>query len=213
MKVRPPLAARRPRPKTRRRVASGVPRRQAAPGRSRWKWAGLLAAVIVGLAMLTRSCGEEAPPPPPPPLAAGGPKGGPAPPEPRPPPLPKPPPAKPPKPPDDWAPERKLLRDAIASRSGDLAACALPPGSPSRLLTRIRVARAGAVRGVVFANADPLPRGLSECLRGRMLAWSFADLALKADVEVLVTFDLGRGSPKAEPGEPGEPKLPGAQAP
>ena len=196
LKVRPPPAARRPRPKTRRRAPSGVPRRQAAPGRSRWRWAGLLAAVIIGLAMLIRSCGEEVPPPPPP-LAAGGPR-EPTSPEPRLPPPPRPappPPSKPQKPPDEWAPERKLLRDAIASRSGDLAACALPPGSPSRLLTRIRVAKAGAVRGVVFANAEPLPRGLSECLRGRMLAWSFAELGLKADVEVLVTFDLGRGPP------------------
>ena len=102
-----------------------------------------------------------------------------------------PPPPKVAKPVDEWAPQRKLLRDAIASRSGDLAACALPPGSPSRLLTRIRVIKAGAVRGVVFANADPLPRGLPDCLRGKIQAWNFADLKLQADVEVLVTFDLG----------------------
>lgn len=184
MKLRPPLAARRPRPKARRRTSS-VPRRPPAPGRSRWRWAGLLVAVAIGLTMLFRSCAEV--PPPPPPLVAT-----PAPPAHRPPPPPpKPAPPAPAKPPDEWAPQRKLLRDAIAARSGDLAACALPPGSPSKLLTRIRVIRGGAVRGVVFANADPLPRGLPECLRGRMVAWTFADLDLKADVEVLVTFDLG----------------------
>jgi hypothetical protein len=152
--------------------------------------------VAIALALLSRACAQEPPPPPPPPpkVAAPGP------PAPRLPPPPKPAPPPPAKPPDEWAPQRKLLRDAIAARSGDLAACALPPGSPSKLLTRIRVARGGAVRGVVFANADPLPRGLPECLRGRMLAWTFADLDLKADVEVLVTFDLGpRGRPLPAP--------------
>lgn len=185
MTPRPPAAARRV-----RRVRARV-----QPGRSRWQWVALLVAVAIGLTMLTRSCEEAPPPPPPPPLAA------------TPPPVPEervakppPPPApKPQKPPDEWAPQRKLLRDAIAARSGDLAACALPPGSPSRLLTRIRVIKSGTVRGVVFANADPLPRGLPDCLRGRIQAWSFADLKLQADVEVMVTFNLGSKAGPAPP--------------
>jgi len=155
-----------------------------------WRWAGLALAIAVGLTMLCRSCAESQPPPPPPPrpVAAAPPVEKPAPPA---KPVPPPPPPPKPKAPDQWAPQRKLLRDAIVARSGDLAACSLPPGSPARLLTRLRVAKAGVVRGVVFANADPLPRGLPECLRGRMQAWSFADLQLQADVEVMVTFNLG----------------------
>lgn len=196
MTLRPPLAAKRVRPralKVRGRRPSSPPRPRrpaAAPGRARWQWAGLLLAIAIGLTMLLRSCGEDVPPPPPPRPAAAAPPAPPAPREPNPRPAPPPPP-KVAKPVDEWAPQRKLLRDAIASRSGDLAACALPPGSPSRLLTRIRVIKAGAVRGVVFANADPLPRGLPDCLRGKIQAWNFADLKLQADVEVLVTFDLG----------------------
>lgn len=196
MTLRPPAPARPMRVRRGRRVS----RRAAAvqpPGRSRWQWAALLLAVAVGLAMLARSC-AEAPPPPPPPPPAVGPPPPPAPKEaaaPKPPPPPAP---KPQKPPDEWAPQRKLLRDAIASRSGDLAKCALPPGSPARLLTRIRVIKAGTVRGVAFTNADPLPRGLPDCLRGRIQAWSFADLKLQADVEVMVTFDLGP-QPQAPP--------------
>jgi len=200
---RPPLAAkrvrvRRPgvRPKVRGRRPTAPPKRGAAPpSRARWRWAGLLLAVAIGLAMFLRSCAEEVPPPPP--ISAGPPA----------PPLPKEPVTRPPPPPppkvvkplDEWAPQRKLLRDAIAARSGDLAACSLPPGSPSRLLTRIRVIKAGAVRGVVFANADPLPRGLPDCLRGKIQAWSFAELKLQADVEVLVTFDLGPHPGAARP--------------
>lgn len=189
MTLRPPLAAKRVRvrPKVRGRRLTAPPRRAAAsPSRARWQWAGLLLAIAAGLAMLLRSCAGEVPPPP----VAAAPPAPPAPREPHPKPAPPPPP-KVPKPVDEWAPQRKLLRDAIAARSGDLAACALPPGSPSRLLTRIRVIKSGAVRGVVFANADPLPRGLPDCLRGRIQAWNFADLKLQADVEVLVTFDLG----------------------
>jgi hypothetical protein len=178
--LRPPAVARPARVRT---------RAKARPGRSRWQWAALLLAVAIGLTMLMRSCGEAVPPPPPPlPAVAPPPPPGPKESVARPPP---PPPPKPAKPPDTWAPERKLLRDAIAARSGDLSACALPPGSPARLLTRIRVVKSGAVRGVTFANADPLPRGLPDCLRGRIQAWTFADLKLLADVEVMVTFDLG----------------------
>jgi hypothetical protein len=138
-------------------------------------------------ALLIRSCREEevVVPPPPTPEQAQGP-GGPK--APVLPPVMKPPP---PKPPASWNPDRQRLRDAILARASDLAACALPPGAPPRMLTRIRVAKAGPVRAVAFANADPVPRGLQECLRGRMMAWDFKELQLSTEVEVLVTFNLG----------------------
>lgn len=169
-----------------RRPAAPRPKRRRKRDRARWALAALL-ALIIGEVLVVRSCREEAVvPPPPAEQAKGGGLAGP-----KPPPLPplvKPPP---PKPPETWNPDRQRLRDALMARASELSACTLPPGAPTRMLTRIRVAKAGPVRAVSFANADPIPRGLQECLRGRMLAWDFKELQLSTDVEVLVTFNLG----------------------
>ena len=86
---------------------------------------------------------------------------------------------------------RELLLAAVQVRSPALRACALPPGAPARVSARLRIARAGQLRTVQFVNAEPLPRPLAECLRTTMQHWSFKDLPLKSDVEVLVDFLLG----------------------
>jgi hypothetical protein len=53
--------------------------------------------------------------------------------------------------------------------------------------------RSGAVRGVEFTDRE-LPQGLSGCLRAQILGWTFQDIDLPSDVEVLITFTL---SPRA----------------
>jgi hypothetical protein len=101
----------------------------------------------------------------------------------------KPPAAAPPRPPDGIS--RELLMAAVQVRSPTLRACALPPGAPARVSARLRVGRAGDLRTVQFVNAAPLPRPLAECLRTTLQHWTFKDLPLKSDVEVLVDFLLG----------------------
>lgn len=86
---------------------------------------------------------------------------------------------------------RELLLAAVQARSPTLRACPLPPGAPARVSARLRVARAGELRTVQFVNAEPLPRPLAECLRTTLQGWTFKDLPLKSDVEVLVDFLLG----------------------
>ena len=85
---------------------------------------------------------------------------------------------------------RDLLLAAVQARSPALRACALPPGSPARVSARLRIARAGDLRTVQFVNAEPLPHALAECLRTTMQRWSFKDLPLKSDIELLVDFLL-----------------------
>ena len=86
---------------------------------------------------------------------------------------------------------RDLLLAAVQARSPSLRACPLPPGAPARVSVRLRVARKGDLRTVQFVNAEPLPRPLAECLRTTLQKWSFPELPLKSDVEVLVDFLLG----------------------
>lgn len=87
--------------------------------------------------------------------------------------------------------QRALLRKAVESRAPALRACPLPPGAPTTLGTKIRVARSGATRAVTLSTAQPLPRQLSECLRERILQWEFSDVGLRSDVEIFVNFALG----------------------
>jgi hypothetical protein len=103
--------------------------------------------------------------------------------------------ARKPAPPPPAAPvvssQRALLRRAVEARAPDLRACPLPPGAPTTLGARIRVARGGAMRSVAFSSGQQLPRELSECLRQRLLQWEFSDVGLGSDVEIFVDFALG----------------------
>jgi hypothetical protein len=87
---------------------------------------------------------------------------------------------------------RELLLAAVRERAASLG-CALEAGSPARLPARLKVGRSGAVRGVEFTDRE-LPQGLSGCLRAQILGWTFQDIDLPSDVEVLITFTL---SPRA----------------
>jgi hypothetical protein len=170
-------------------VRRGRPVVARKPGRWRRRAAWLLALLLALLALLwvwsVLMAEPEVPPPPEVKVEGKGEK----PKDTRPPiALPKPPVVKPP---SGWSPDRALLRAAILSRASDLRTCALPPGAPTRLLTKLRVVKAGPVRSVAFANAEPIPRSLSECLRTKMMAWNFADVKLGGDVEAMVTFNLG----------------------
>lgn len=129
----------------------------------------------------------EAPPPPPPPVAEAKPGA------PRPPVRKAKPPVK--KPQVAAAPvsssQRALLMKAVEERAPQLKACPLPPGSPARLSTRIRIGQKGPVRSVAFTSVPPPSAPLSQCLRDVVLKWDFADLQLRSDVEVLVNLTLG----------------------
>ena len=170
--VRPASAAAR-----RRRPAHGP--RRAPPRRGRRAlWAALLVSLVV-LVVLFRREDAPAPPPaasPPPPAAVR---------------AVRPPPVAPkrvePKPAGAPSPRDRLLA-AVRERSAELAECEVAPGSPTRATTRLVVSRAGVPRSVAFETARPLPAALATCTRERILRWRFDDLALPADVEVLVTF-------------------------
>jgi hypothetical protein len=82
------------------------------------------------------------------------------------------------------------LRAAVASRAADLRVCALPAGSPPQVPVRLRLAAAGVPKVVELSPPDPIAPALAGCLRERMLAWTFADLGLSSEVDVLVTFAL-----------------------
>jgi hypothetical protein len=103
-------------------------------------------------------------------------------------PVPKP---APPPPVAPMSSQRALLRRAMEARAPDLRACPLPPGAPTTLGARIRVARGGATKSVAFASGQRLPRELAECLRQRLLQWEFSDVGLSSDVEIFVDFALG----------------------
>lgn len=110
-------------------------------------------------------------------------------------PAPKKPAPKPPAPapvPVPVSSQRALLRKAVEARAPDLRACALPPGAPATLGTKIRVSKSGATQGVTLSPAQPLPRELAECLRQRILQWEFSDVGLSSDVEIFVNFALGK---------------------
>jgi hypothetical protein len=159
--------------------------------RKRWWFAALL---LLALALLWLRPKPAPPLPKPPEIAAKQPAH-------RAVPNPPPPPTKPaaavapPKKPPAAAPadgiSRELLLAAVQARSPTLRACTLPPGAPARVSARLRVGRAGDLRTVQFVNAEPLPRPLAECLRTTLQHWTFKDLPLKSDVEVLVDFLLG----------------------
>lgn len=154
--------------------------------RRKWFKRGALAALLLLLLLLGANWlwpQEEVIPPPPPEVAATGP----AKPQVKLPPRKKPAAAAKAPPP---ATQRDLLLKAIQSRAADLRVCGKPPGSPARLLTRIKVAHSGTVRTVSFATADPVPKPLAECVKGRILAWNFADVGITSDVDVLVSFAL-----------------------
>jgi hypothetical protein len=92
-------------------------------------------------------------------------------------------------PPTPVASQRALVLAAIQARADDLRACERPPGAATRVPTRIRVAHSGKVRGVGF-NTKDLPAPYADCLRKRINAWSFVDVGLQSDVNVLVDFAL-----------------------
>jgi hypothetical protein len=155
-------------------------------GGRRWRWAALAALLLLLTLWLWPSAPEVAlaPSPPPPQAAAVKPAVKPASRKPRPPPPPAP------AAPDS---QRALLRRAVEARAPDLKACALPAGAPAKLGARIRVSQKGTTRAVTFSTPQPLSRAASECLRERILGWQFADVGLRTDTEILVSFALGQG--------------------
>jgi hypothetical protein len=94
--------------------------------------------------------------------------------------------------PASYTPDREKLLEAIRDRSRELASCGLPPGSPAVLPARLRIARSGEVRSLRLASGAALPEALSTCARAKIGGWKFAELALQSDVEILVSFELGR---------------------
>jgi hypothetical protein len=91
-----------------------------------------------------------------------------------------------------FAPDRERLLQAIRERSRELAACPLPPGSPPVLPTRLHMTKSGEVQSLRFATPVPLPETLAACARSKIAAWKFSDLDLKSDIQILVSFELGR---------------------
>ena len=94
-------------------------------------------------------------------------------------------------PPQASASQRALLMAAVQSRAADLRSCALPPGAPGKVATRIRVTQAGKTRSVGFNSTPALPAPLATCLREKILKWDFAEVKLRSDVELLASFALG----------------------
>lgn len=86
--------------------------------------------------------------------------------------------------------QRQLLLKAVQSRASALKECGRPPGSPSRLLTRIGVSQPGPVKSVSYSIGDQAPKALTDCVRKKVLGWNFADVKLTSDVEILVSFSL-----------------------
>ncbi|WP_157759041.1 hypothetical protein [Cystobacter fuscus] len=170
-------------------AARGARRRPTAASRParRWRWGLAALLLLFMLFWLWPSTPEPVPPPvavpeapPPPPVVTR--------------PVVKKKVAPKPSPPPPAAPmssQRALLRRAMEARAPDLRACALPPGAPTTLGARIRVARGGATKSVAFASGQRLPRELAECLRQRLLQWEFSDVGLSSDVEIFVDFALG----------------------
>ena len=174
-----------PRPGQPRGPGRGPLRRGAArpaPRRAR-RWLLLLA--LLGLA--TWWLWPAAPPPPPPPPEVAE---VPAKPAPRVLPKRKPRPAAV-APPQASDSQRALLMAAVQSRAADLRTCALPPGAPGKVATRIRITQAGKTRSVGFSSSPALPAPLATCLRERILKWDFTEVKLRSDVELLVSFALG----------------------
>ena len=194
-RLRPGGARLRPARRPSRVPRAGAPsalRRRGAPvrpaRRKRWELLALL-LLLWGLVWMAWPSAPE-PEPPPAPVAEA-----PPPPPAVPPPVKKKVAVRPPAPAPAPAPavssQRALLRRAMQARAPDLRACPLPPGAPTTLDARIRVARGGATRSVVFASGQHLPQPLSECLRQRLLRWEFSDVGLGSDVEIFVDFALG----------------------
>lgn len=83
-----------------------------------------------------------------------------------------------------------MLLRAIQARAEDLRGCERPPGAAPKVLSRIRVAKTGAVQGASFADGADLPRDYRECLKQKIAKWSFPEVSLAASVNVLVEFAL-----------------------
>jgi hypothetical protein len=141
----------------------------------------LLLAVVAW--WLLRADRAAPPAPPPPPSAASAP--------PRAVPRPKAPSRRAaPQAPTPIASPRDELLEAIRRRAGDLSSCEAPPGSPSHVPVRLRIAKDGAVRALSFEAARPVPAPLAACVRERVLPWKLDGVGLASEVEVLVAFDL-----------------------
>jgi len=109
-------------------------------------------------------------------------------------PKPVPKPAKPvvrPPPPEPEV-DAKALREAIARRSKDLEVCNAS-GAPERLHARLMMSRQGAVKSVTLSQSGQLPAEVASCVKERVRAWNFSELALSSDVDVMVTFSLTPG--------------------
>lgn len=169
-------------------------RRRPAPTRRR-RWA--VAAAATALLLLWWLWPAEPPPPvEPPPAVAELPAGKPA---------PKPGAAEKPKdskfktataaartPQKQPEVDARALRDAIAQRSKDLEVCNAS-GAPERLHARLMMSRQGTVKTVALTQSGLVPAAVASCVRDRVRAWTFPELALTSDVDVMVTFSLTPG--------------------
>jgi hypothetical protein len=142
-------------------------------------------SLVAAIALLWPRPTPAPPPPPPVPVAA---KAAPVPPPRRAAPRAAPAPARA-APAAAVASPRERLLAAVRARAPDLAACAAPPGSPTRAATRLRIGKDGTPRSVQLDGAA-LPASLAACVRERVLAWRFDELGLPTDVDVLVAFSL-----------------------
>ncbi len=84
------------------------------------------------------------------------------------------------------------LREAIARRSKDLEVCNAS-GAPERLHAKLLMTRKGTVKSVGLSHAGQVPAPVASCVRDRVRAWTFTELALSSEVEVMVTFSLTPG--------------------
>jgi hypothetical protein len=92
-------------------------------------------------------------------------------------------------PPRNALPEREALLAAVRERSAALRDCAVPGGALARLPLRLHVRRSGAMRAVDFTG-EPPPARVASCVRKAAMAWSFDQIALSSDVELLVAVSF-----------------------
>jgi hypothetical protein len=89
-------------------------------------------------------------------------------------------------------PEREALLAAVKDRSASLKACALPSDALSRLPLRLHVGKSGAMKALDFAG-EPPDAHIASCVRKTAMGWSFDQIKLSSDVELLVAVTFAPG--------------------
>ena len=81
----------------------------------------------------------------------------------------------------------------MRERAPSLKSCALPDGALARLPLRLHVASSGAMRSVEFTGELPPPR-FASCVRKIAMSWTFDQVKLTSDVELLVAVSFAPGT-------------------